>query len=529
VARRWWSLVALSTAVLAVGIDLTVLNVALPNLATSLHASTSQLQWFVDAYSLVVAALLVPAGLLADRFGRRRLLMAAIAVFALGSVACAYAGSPAALVAGRAVLGIGAAVILTVSVSLLPVLFPDDHERQKATAAVMGCTMLGYPLGPVIGGWLLGHFWWGSIFLVNLPVAALALLAVLAVMPESRRARPPRPDTPGVIGATLGLSGLGLVGVTYGVIEAGQEGWGSPGALAPLAGGLAALAAFAAWERRRPRHHAEPLIDLGLFSSGPFAWGTVLATLVSFALFGLLFAMPQYFEGVTGLTALASGVRLLPFIGGFVLGAIVVTALQRDGEPHTPAGAGPRVPANIVASAGFAVMAAGLLLGATTTLDSAPGWAATWFVVCGLGLGSALPASMNVALGALGTERTGAGSGLIMACRQVGATVGVAVLGTVLNSGYRHHVAVTGLPPGAAGVARQGLGNGLVVAQRLGDGPLARSARSAFVLSLDEMLRVCAGTALVATVLALAFLSRRRSARTSPATVRPEPVVAGDL
>jgi MFS family permease len=185
--------------VLAVGVDLTVLNVALPTLARSLHASTSQLQWFVDSYSLVLAGLLLPAGLLADRYGRKRLLLVSLAVFAASSAGCAYAGSPVALIAIRAVLGGGAAIIVTVSLSILAVLFPTDEERQKATAVIMGCTMLGYPLGPLLGGWLLIHFWWGSVFLINVPVAAVALVAIATLMPESRGASPSRLDGLGVV------------------------------------------------------------------------------------------------------------------------------------------------------------------------------------------------------------------------------------------------------------------------------------------------------------------------------------------
>lgn len=513
-ARRWWALVALSVAVLVVGVDLTVLNVALPTLAGSLHASTSQLQWFVDSYSLVLAGLLLPAGLLADRYGRKRLLLVALSVFGASSAGCAYAGSPVALIVIRALLGGGAAVIVTVSLSILAVLFPTDAERQKATAVIMGCTMLGYPLGPVLGGWLLNHFWWGSVFLINVPLVAAALVAIAILMPESRGAAPSRFDGLGVV-----LSSLGLVGVTYGVIQAGQEGWSSARAVAGLVIGAVALLAFLVWERHVTRRHQVPLVDLGLFRSARFTWGTVLATMVSFAMFGLLFAMPQYFQAVMGQDPLGSGIRLLPLIGGLVIGAGLATRLQgARSRAHATAKTPPtpRLATNLVVAVGFAFMAVGLFLGATTKVGSGTGWAVFWFVICGFGLGFSLPATMNAALGALSTERAGTGAGLIMACRQVGATIGVALLGNILNSEYRDRVNVAHLPASVAQVVRKGVATGMEAARQLGDAALARSVRSAFVTSLDVMLCVCAAIAVGAMALALFFLPRRHADAPTP-------------
>ena len=502
---------ALSVAVLAIGIDLTVLNVALPTLARSLRASTSQLQWFVDSYSLVLAGLLLPAGLLADRFGRKRLLLVALAVFGASSAGCAYAGSPAALIAVRALLGGGASVIMTVSLSTLAVLFPTDQERQKATAVIMGCTMLGYPLGPLLGGWLLNHFWWGSVFIINVPVVAVALVAIATLMPESRGASASRIDGLGVV-----LSSLGLVAVTYGVIQAGEQGWSSTRALAGLVIGGAGLFAFVVWERRVMRADGMPLVDLGLFRSARFTWGTVLATMVTFAMFGLLFAMPQYFQAVMNQDPLGSGIRLLPLIGGLVIGGALATRLQSARSPRSPTT--PGLAANVVVAIGFACMAGGLFLGATTTVSSGTGWAVLWFVVSGAGLGFALPATMNAAVGALAPERAGTGSGLIMACRQVGATIGVALLGNIMNSEYRTRVGVARLSRPAAEVVRRGVATGLQVARQVGSLALARSVRSAFVTSLDVMLCVCGAIAIGAMVLALLFLPHTTRAAPTPVT-----------
>lgn len=195
-ARRWWALVAIAASVLVVGLDLTILNLALPVLSTQLQASTTDLQWFSASYSLVLAAALLPAGLLGDRLGRKKMLLIALVVFGASSAACAFATSPAELIAARAVLGLGAAVILPMSIAVLPVLFAPQ-ERARAIAVVMGATFIAFPVGPLLGGWLLDTFWWGSVFLINVPVVAIALVAVALLMPESHGARSRRIESPG--------------------------------------------------------------------------------------------------------------------------------------------------------------------------------------------------------------------------------------------------------------------------------------------------------------------------------------------
>src|ERR1019366_5698126 len=233
--RRWLALVAIAASVLVVGLDLTVLNLALPTLSAQLHASTSDLQWFSAAYSLVLAAALLPAGLLGDRFGRKRLLLIALVVFGASSAACAFATSSGGLIVARAVLGLGAAVVLPMSIAILPVLFTAE-ERPRAIAIVMGATFIGYPVGPLLGGWLLDNFWWGSVFLINVPVVVLALIAVALLMPESHGERGRPID---VIG--IGLSSLGLAGMTFGFIKAGQSGWSHAVTLMGIFGGAAAI------------------------------------------------------------------------------------------------------------------------------------------------------------------------------------------------------------------------------------------------------------------------------------------------
>jgi MFS transporter, DHA2 family, multidrug resistance protein len=504
-ARRWWALIAIAASVLVVGLDLTVLNLALPTISGDLHASTSDLQWILDSYSLVLAAVMLPAGLLGDRLGRKKVLVAALVLFGASSAACAYAASTGELIAARAVLGVGAAAIFPLSLSVIPVLFAPE-ERQKAIALVASATFLSFPIGPIVGGYLLDHFWWGSVFLINVPVVLLALVAVAVLLPESRSEQRPSVDIAGVVASSAGLAGL-----TYGFIRAGETSWTNTAALATIAAGVAVLAGFVAWERWLTRRggSVRPLIELPLFRSAGFTWGTLLATLVSFAMFGIFFAVPQYFEEVRGLDAMGTGVRWLPMIGGMVVGMIGSTRLAAprkaaDGSVR-PALAG----AKGLVAIGFAVMAAGLVFGTFTKTGSGTGFAAAWLTLAGLGLGLAMPQAMTAALSALSAERSGSGSALISALRQVGATIGVAILGTVLDSVYRGHLAVTGLPAATAAIARSSVVAGVAVAKALDSTALLGSARGAFVQGMDTMLWVCGAIALASAILALLFLPRR--------------------
>jgi MFS transporter, DHA2 family, multidrug resistance protein len=432
-------------------------------------------------------------------------------VFGASSAACAFATSSGGLIVARAVLGLGAAVVLPMSIAIMPVLFTAE-ERPRAIAIVMGATFIGYPVGPLLGGWLLDNFWWGSVFLINVPVVVLALIAVALLMPESHGERGRPIDAIGI-----GLSSLGLAGMTFGFIKAGQSGWSDAVTLMGIFGGAAAIVVFVAWERYVTRRSAaggrrQPLIELSLFRSASFTWGTILTTMVSFALFGILFAMPQYFQEVKGVNAFGSGLRLLPMIGGMVVGMLVSTRLQT--APKSPAGAppaGPRVGVRALVTVGFAVMAVALAVGATTSTHSGTVFAAAWFAAAGLGLGFALPAAMNAALGALSAQRSGAGSALISAMRQVGATIGVAVLGTVLLSAYRSRLGLTGVPAAVSQAVRGSAAAGVEVARKLDSVPLLDSVRTAYVHGMDVMLWACGGIALTSALLALAFLPRKAS------------------
>ncbi|HEY0951661.1 MFS transporter [Nocardioides sp.] len=496
--RRWWALLSLVPAVLAVGLDATILSVALATLGDELEATTGQLQWFVTAYALAFAAAMIPAGILGDRWGRRRVLLGALVVFGLGSVACAAATGPISFIAARVVLGVGAAAIVPMALAATPYLF-SEAERPRALGVLMSVTMLGFPLGPLLGGWLLTHAWWGWVFLINVPVVAIALVALVALMPESRGARAGRVDVGGAV-----LSAVALTVLSYGVIEAGDRGWTDARSVLLVLAGLGLVGAFVWWLRRTP----EPMLDLRLFGSRAFSGGTVVAAVVSFVMMGLLFTLPLYTQAVHGLDAEASGLRLLPLIAGMLLTALPSGVLAQ------------RVGARTTIAAGMLLLGAGLAWGATTALGDGSWASATWTAVCGAGLGMSLPTAMDAALGVLPSDAEGVGSAVLQSVRMVGSSFGAAILGSVLNAGYRGDLPLEQPPlrdldPTAAAAARDSVVAAAEVAHRVGSPDLLVAARAAFVHGMDATLWVSAALAVAGAVLAVLALAGRDAAAAS--------------
>ncbi len=490
--RKWWALGAMTLAVLAVGLDGTVLSLALPTLAAALHASEADLQWFSSGYLLVLAAGMLPAGLLGDRYGRKKVMLFALVLFGAGSLACAYAPSSSAFVAARAVLGLAGAALVTMALSGLTVLFSEE-ERPRAVGVWAAANFLALPIGPILGGWLLSHYWWGWVFLINVPVALVGLIAVIALLPESRAAKRPRLDLVGVL-----TSSAGLVGVTYGLIEAGQHGWGSASAVLPLLAGAVVLVTFVYWERWLGLlPGGQPLFDIALFSSAAFAWGVILTATCALAMVGVLFTMPQYFQAILGTDAQGAGFRLLPLIGGLVLGAVPADRLAA------------RIGAQLAVALGFALLAVGLVAGATTSVSSGDGFAAAWTAVCGAGMGMALATATSGALVQLSADRSGVGSAVMQAVQKLGGPFGAAILGSVLNATYQGKLNVAVLPASAADAAARSVFAGVAVAHRLGSAALLSTVRGAFVQGMDAALIVAAGIAVAGLVLALIFLPRR--------------------
>ncbi len=337
---------------------------------------------------------------------------------------------------------------------------------------------------------MLSHAWWGWVFLMNVPVVILGLIATAILVPESRASRPPGLDLVGVVASVAGL-----VGLTYGLIEAGRHGWGSPTAFASIAGGVVVLAGFVAWERRlSAMPGGEPLVDPALFRSKAYTWGVILIAVAILAMMGVLFTMPQFFQGVVGTDAMGSGLRLLALVAGLVAGALPADRVAR------------RLGPKLTVAAGFAVLAAGLALGATTRVDSSGWFVAAWMALVGFGMGLALATASSAALSELSEERSGIGSAVLQAVNKTGGPLGTAVLGSILSAGYLAGLHVAGLPAAAARAARESIFAGVAVADRLHSAALLHSARAAFVDGMDRSLVVCTAIALAGMVLALLFL-----------------------
>ena len=495
--HRWWALGALVVALLTVGFDITILNVALPTISGQLSASTAELQWMVNAYVLVLAGLMLTCGALGDRWGRKRLFMIGLVLFAIASAVAAWADTVEVVIAARAGMGVGAAIILPIAFAVIAVLF-EPHERGRAVSvAVMGIG-IGIPLGPIIGGWLLDHFWWGSIFLINVPMAALGLVAIGVLLPENRDPVPRRPDVPGGL-----LSTAGLVAVVYGLIEAPGRGWTDGQTLGALAAGVVLLAAFVAWEL----HTSDPMIDLKLFGSSQFLWGSVAGVLVTFGLLGMLFVIPQYLQLVTGQDAFGTGLRLLPMIGGLVVGAPIGERLAARTNYRIPV------------STGLVVLAGGLAIGSTTGLQTGYGFVAGWLTAVGLGIGMALSPAMDAVLGALPPERAGSGTAITMTLRQAGGALGVAVLGSLLADSYTSRLQTAGIPEPAAATARESLAGAIAAATELGRPALAASAQNAYLHGMTLVLAVTAGVMLLSAVLMAVFLRGRPTPTQPPSTI----------
>lgn len=494
-SRRWFGLGALALSMLALGFDMTILNVALTTLSEELRASTSALQWIVDSYLLVFGALLLPAGLLGDRFGRKRLLLAGLAVFGAASLAGAFATGPGGVIAARLFMGLGAAVVTPLSMSMLPAIFPP-RERTRAVAIWSSSLALGLPLGPLLGGWLLENFWWGSIFLINVPVVVAGGIAVALLLPETRDPSAPRVDG---IGALLSMGGI--VALVYGVIEAPARSWGDPLVLGSFALAAALLAGFVLWERRA----ADPMMDLRLFHDRRLVWAMVAAVVANLMMAGALFVLPQYLEAVQGNGVLGTGLRLTPMLLGVIAGGIATDRVA------------PRAGHKPILVAGLFVLAGGCAWAAFTTAGDDYRAALPWLLVIGLGCGLTLVPAMDAVIAALPPDQAGRGSGLVQTLRQVGGTLGVAVLGSLLSAVYRDRVSTGGLPAEAAGTARDSIGGAVAVAGRLDDGGLLASARDAYAHGMGAVFAACAAAAVAAGVLLWLFQPGRAREDAVPA------------
>ncbi len=492
--RRWWALAVLCLSLVLITLDNTVLNVALPTLSRELNASTSQLQWIVDSYQLVFASLLFSAGSLADRYGRKGMLTAGLVVFGVGTLAASFATDANALIATRAFMGIGGAMIMPSTLSILGTVFPDAAERAKAIAIWAAMSAVGIALGPVIGGLLLAHFGWGSIFLVNVPVVVVALIGGHFLLPTSKDPSPGRMDP---LGSLLTIVALGSL--VYSVIQGPDKGWASGNVLGAAGLGVLAIGAFVVWER----HCDHPMLDLALFSHPGFSIGSLTLMLAYFGALGTYFLYTQHLQFVLGYSALRAGVYSVPFAV-----ALVAFSLQTPGLIK-------RLGTAKVAGIGCTILSAGVALRAFSTATTGFPLLLASLVVCGIGVGLTVAPSTGSIMSSLPPDQAGVGSAINDAARQVGAATGVAVLGSVWSTAYRGALTRSSVgprvPDHALSESRSSIGSVVDLAHTLPrdvGNELLSAAKAAFVHGSNVANVVGALVVLVAAVLAFRYLPK---------------------
>ena len=494
-SSRWLALTVLCVSILIVNLDVTVLNVALPTLVRDLHAASHQLQWIVDAYALVYGGLVLIGGSLADRIGRKLTFMAGLALFAGGSAWAAFSGSVGLLIAARASMGIGAALMMPSTLSIITDMFRDGVQRQRAIGIWSGTTGVGFALGPIIAGLLLAHFWWGSVFLINVPVAAIGFVCAIPLVPDSKNPAALRPD---LIGAALSVAGLGLV--LWSIIEAPVYGWSSAVVVGVGGGGLAVLGGFTAWERVS----SHPMLNLRFFRRPSFSAPIGSLGLAMFGLVGSLFVLTQFLQFNLGYSALQAGVRMLPMAGAMaVVAPLSSIAVRRAGTKLTVA-------------TGLLLIGAGLWQTSYATvtwtfLSVLPG-----MLLAGIGAALVIPAVSGSVMNSLPREHTGVGSATNGVFIQVGGALGVAVIGSLLSTRYQDRMtavlAHVSVPHAIENTITGSIGGALGVADQVGGlfgRLLVGTARSAFISGGNLGLFTAAVVAFAGCVLALITVPSR--------------------
>jgi EmrB/QacA subfamily drug resistance transporter len=515
-ARRGLALGVLCLSLLIVTLDNTVLNVALPTLVRDLGATSTDLQWIVDAYVLVFAGLLLVSGSVADRFGRKWTFIAGLVGFAGCSIWAAFSGSVGMLIAARASMGVGGALIMPSTLALITSMYTDPRERQRAFGLWAATTGAGVALGPIIGGLLLAHFSWGSVFLINVPIAALALVLAFPFVPNSRNLQAGRPD---VLGALLSISGLGLL--LWAIIDAPVHGWSSPTVIGAGIGGVAVLVCFAVWER----FASQPMLRLSFFRRREFSVAVLSVSMVMFGLFGALFVLTQFLQFDLGYTALQTGVRLLPAAGSIILVAPFASLLERA------------FGTKLVVGAGLLLIAGGLWEISGATVATTYVGTLAGMIMLGVGAALVIPSVTASVMGSLPADHTGIGAATNSAFLQLGGALGVAVIGSQFSTRYQGQMVAAlapyHFPAGVESTILGSVGGALEVAGREGGMAgemLAGWARTAFVSGMDLALMTGALVAAAAALLALLALPGRpqRGAPVRPRVVAPPSPAGGD-
>jgi EmrB/QacA subfamily drug resistance transporter len=490
--RRWQALVVLAISLLVVSIGNTILNVALPTIQEELDASASELQWIVDGYLLVFAGLLLTAGGLGDRLGRRRALLFGLVLFGLASVAASLSTSSGQLIAARALMGVGAAAIMPTTLSVITNIFPDD-QRPKVIAIWSAIAGSAVAIGPVAGGGLIEAADWHWVFLVNVPVAVACIAGALALVPESRDEHSHRLDWAGAI-----LSIAALTALIWALIEAPERGWASAIILGAFGAAALFAALFVAWER----HTAHPMLEVSVFSNRRFSAASASIALTSFALIGVLYFLTTYLQSVLGLSALDAGVRMLAIAAGIMLAAKSSVRLVA------------RLGTKAVVAAGLTAVGAAFLVLSGFGTDTGDLQIALVLATMGFGMGLAMAPATEAIMGSLPPSRAGVGSAMNDVTREVAGSLGVAVLGSVLASAYSDGMvgAVDGLSAGGAAAASDSVGAAHEVAAGLGGesaAELVAAANQAFVEAMSATASIAAGVALVGALVAARFLPAR--------------------
>ncbi|WP_329553639.1 MFS transporter [Streptomyces sp. NBC_00696] len=502
--RRWQILAILCLSLVLIGLDTLILNLALPSIQKDLDATSSQLQWTVDSYALAFGGLLLMAGGLADRFGRKKLLAVGLAAFGVTSLGAAFATSPELLITFRATMGISAALMMPATLAIIKDVFPPE-EQGKAIGIWSGAAAVGVPLGPLVSGLLLEHFWWGSMFLINVPLAAIALIGGFKLIPESKAEGHPGLD---LVGALLSVAGL--VAIVYGLVEAPHNGWGDIVTLGSLFAGVALMVGFILWER----HTEHPMLEVGLFLNARYGGGALAIACTSFGLYSGLYLLTQYLQSVLELDPLGAGLRMLA-IGTMMVGAPLSPKLvERTGLKATVA-------------IGLVLCAAGLGLLAGLQVDDEA--QALWgLAVFGLGMGIALPAAVDAILIVSADHQAGAGSAVADVGMQVGGALGIAVSGSIITTLYRDNLPQAAQVPGEAGAAvRESLAGASAAAKQLGGAAGERvlsAAQHSFVHGFAGTLLVAVGVAAVGAVASLVILPSARTAADDGASSAGLPV-----
>jgi EmrB/QacA subfamily drug resistance transporter len=490
--HRGVALAVLCLAAFTINLDTTIVNIALPSLVRQLDASTRELQWVVDAYTLTFAALVLAAGSLGDRYGRKGALLIGLVVFGTATTVGGLVDSPGALIGVRAVMGVGAALIFPATLSIISNVFTERRERARAIGLWGAMTGLGVALGPICGGWLLENFWWGSVFVAMAPVAAVTFLGAVLFVPTSRD-----PATPPVDLGGLALSTVAVGTLVFTIIEAPERGWTSPDTVVGFACAAVAAAVFVAWERRR----AHPMLDVSLFRNLRFSAASGSIMVIFFALAGFIFLITQYFQFLKGYSPFSTGLRILPVAICIAIGSVVGVRLA-------------------VTVGNKAVVATGLfLVGVSFAWVSTASTATPYLeivgqmVLAGIGMGLTTAPATEAIMGVVPKEKAGIGSAVNDATRELGATLGVAIIGSVYVSLYASGLqdAAGSLPAPALDAAGDSIGAALTVARQLGPAgqPLREASEAAFFDGFQLGCLVAAGVLFAGAVFAARFLPAR--------------------